>query len=70
MANAKKCDICGSLYENYNSKPDAVKSNGIMFLNVRDFGDYSESRKYDCCPECMDTIKHFVESLRKGEYPK
>lgn len=70
MALAKKCDICGSLYENYNSKPDDANVNGIMFLNIRDSGNYSESRKYDCCPECMDGIKHFVECLRKVEYPK
>ena len=70
MALAKKCDICGSLYENYNAKPDDVDTNGITFLNIRDSGNYSENRKYDCCPECMDGIKHFIKCLQKMEYPK
>ena len=33
MACAKKCDRCGKLYEQYNSKNDRKNPNGIMVLN-------------------------------------
>lgn len=32
MACAKKCDRCGKLYEQYNSKNDRKNPNGIMVL--------------------------------------
>lgn len=32
MASAKKCDICGKLYEQYNTKRDKKIANGFMFF--------------------------------------
>lgn len=29
MSIAKKCDICGKLYESYNTKNDAKNANGV-----------------------------------------
>lgn len=34
MALAKKCDICGKLYETYNSKNNQLKPSGFMLVNV------------------------------------
>ena len=50
MAIAKKCDICGKLYEEYNTKRDKKNTNGFMFLNLLDNQNYFEHDPYDCCP--------------------
>ena len=61
MAIAKKCDICGKLYEEYNFKQSKDNFNGFVLLNV----DYSPA--YDCCPKCMKSIREHINSLTKKE---
>lgn len=65
MAVAKKCDICGKLYEPYNSKKDGNNPNGIMFLNIDDSGSYWKNTALDCCPECMKFIKNHIKKLNR-----
>lgn len=36
MAIAKKCDICGSFYENYNMKDSEKNPKGFMLVNLDD----------------------------------
>lgn len=70
MANAKKkCDICGKLYEQYNTKRDKKNTNGFMFLNLFYDNSYYEHDPYDCCPECMTSIRNCINALgeKKGE---
>lgn len=64
MAFAKKCDICGKLYEVYNMKQNSEKTNGIMFLNIDETRSYYSHRAIDCCPECMKSIKDHIEELK------
>ena len=53
---AKKCDKCGCLYENYNSRKDEKKPNGFRFANMDEWGqNFSHSTK-DLCPKCMDDL--------------
>ena len=63
MAIAKKCDVCGKLYELYNLEHDEDKPNGITFLNI----DYIQEHYYhddlDCCPQCMNSIKDHLLML-------
>ena len=66
MAAAKRCDICGKLYELYNVKRDSEKVNGLMFLNLDEINKYFTHEAIDCCPECIKSIKDHIESL-KGE---
>ena len=66
MAIAKKCDICGKLYEIYNAKNDAKHTNGIMFLNIDRHNKYYAHDTIDCCPECHESIKQHIETLRNG----
>lgn len=66
MAIAKKCDICGKLYEQYNVKEDPCNTNGLMFLNLDHKRDYFTSKALDCCPECMGSIRNHVDALRNG----
>lgn len=68
MAIAKKCDICGKLYEQYNTKRDKKNTNGFMFLNLfYDDNSYCEYDPYDCCPECMTSIRNHINVLRGKE---
>lgn len=69
MAVAKKCDICGRLYESYNEPNNEDKINGLMFLNIDKNQRYFSHKAMDCCPECMKKIKEFIEEL-KSDRPK
>lgn len=67
MAAAKKCDICGRLYEKYYSTGDRSevdKHNAILFVNSEWVRAYAY-KPTDCCPECMKAINDFVYSLKK-----
>ena len=66
MASAKKCDICGSLYEGYNMKDSEKNPNGFMFVNLDDMRKYYAHNVKDCCPNCMKSILDYIETL-KGE---
>lgn len=68
MAIARKCDVCGKLYEEYNTKRDKKNTNGFMFLNRLDNRNYYDHDPYDCCPKCMTYIRNYVNVLR-GEKP-
>lgn len=67
MSMAKKCDICGELYENYGRNPRgrADKPNSLV-LACREYDDNSYMRMefYDCCPNCMQHIQTLIESIR------
>lgn len=66
MAIAKKCDICGSFYENYNMKDSEEKPNGFMLINLGLQRQYIPHNAKDCCPNCMKSILAHIETL-KGE---
>lgn len=66
MSIAKKCDICGKLYESYNVKKDNEKVNGFIFINMDDKQQYWAGKAHDCCPNCMAAIKLNIEILRNG----
>lgn len=68
MAITKKCDVCGKLYEKYNTKCDKENTNGFMFLNILDNQLAIRHNPYDCCPECMTSIRNYVNALR-GKKP-
>ena len=65
MAIAKKCGICGKLYEEYNFKQSKDNFNGFMLLNIDYKGSYFHGPACDCCPECMNSIMKHIESLKK-----
>lgn len=51
MANAKKCDICGKLYE-------TPICNDVVRIHL-DFG-YAGDRYADLCDECYNKLTKFV----------
>ena len=64
---AKKCDICGILYEPYHYKNiDILNPNGFTFITVDNNQTYYNHVATDCCPDCMSKIKRFIYDL-KGE---
>lgn len=65
MSIARKCDMCGKLYEEYNQKHDEKNPNGIMLLNIVENGNYYGNSKIDCCPECMTSILKTIENLKE-----
>lgn len=61
MAVAKKCDICGKLYDAYGCNDNEKNPNGIMLTNVTmDGSEYYKHKVKDLCPECMDALKAFM----------
>lgn len=59
MSLAKKCDICGKLYEYYDG------DNGYSIEHIGSRGQkLNTAYTADLCPECMDVLKKFIESRK------
>lgn len=65
MALAKKCDICGKLYEIYGIQHNSKEPNGYMLLNVDCQQKYFTGSTVDCCPDCVDSILHHIQRLKE-----
>ena len=63
MANAKKCDICGKLYEKYNARYADNGYNTIKLSKNNLDGDTIDEDLLDCCPNCMNAILDCIKSL-------
>jgi hypothetical protein len=63
---AKKCDICGILYEAYDEKKNLESlANSIRFVNRNsEYGTFHEHPIQDLCPGCMDAIRQTIDNLR------
>ena len=65
MANARKCDRCGKLYEGYNTENDSENINGIRTLNI-DYQRMCYSHEaMDLCPECMESFWGWLRGKRR-----
>lgn len=64
MSIAKQCDICGKFYELYNIRNDGKNTNGLMFLNIDRDMKYFAHDPIDCCPNCMDLIRRYVDYMK------
>lgn len=67
MACAKKCDRCGKLYEQYNSKNDRKNPNGIMVLNLDSQRRYFTHNALDLCPDCMKEFQDWFGEVKQME---
>ena len=67
MSLAKKCDVCGNLYEGYGVKLHDGNSravNGIILVHVDEEGMYgTPDDATDCCPLCMEKILKLLKEL-------
>lgn len=70
MANAKKCDVCGGLYEEYNNKPAQLRQpNCISIYNnigILHGVDTPRSNFMELCPTCMKAIHNCLTERTKG----
>ena len=65
MELAKKSDMCGKFYGEYNFPKDYKNINGIMILNL-DMNDYYyTNRPLDLFPSCKDSFKKLLN--KKGD---
>ena len=69
MALAKKCDVCGKLYEYYGCVEKLKiynKQNSIIIANFDICHDRRcASNELDLCPECMESFVNWL--LKRGE---
>ena len=66
MANAKKCDICGKLYDRYNYESGSNEPNTIMFKREDSRGEHwNVGLNFDCCPGCLQVFRGKLYDLRK-----
>lgn len=63
MAFAKKCDRCGKLYEEYNTKSDPMNTNGVTVVNLDHSRNYHTQKVLDFCPKCNESFNKWL----KGE---
>ena len=63
MAQAKKCDRCGTFYAHYPTKDQPDAYNAIMRVRVDGSGTRTQGTDYpiDLCPECMDEFRDFMK---------
>lgn len=61
MAQAKKCDRCGSLYNVYHDRFKGKSVNGVVLVDYDAQGrNYYESHFYDLCPTCLNVLKGWI----------
>ena len=63
MSLAKICDRCGQYYKVYNEKKDKNHTNGFMLANIDKYGKYYSHSPIDLCPECMESLINWRDSL-------
>lgn len=62
MANAKKCDRCGRLYEFYDADVSGYKVNAVSLVHRYSHGGsgYDTRLVADLCPKCMDEFTNWI----------
>lgn len=65
MAVARKCDICGVLYEFYVDDNDDT-FNTISLTDTSEYGNVLYSKDLDVCPSCMEAINELFKRRREA----
>lgn len=68
MSIAKKCDICGKLYDPYsipiNSDDGDLDVNGLAIVHINEEGEYgAPDEACDCCEDCLRQILDLMDHL-------
>ena len=67
MADVKKCDICGAVYE---ARTDEwFRGATSSAVRITDYGDYAKDNKgeyigYDTCPTCTTCIRDYIANMK------
>lgn len=59
--NAKKCDRCKVLYEEYNAKSYDADPNCLGLYQGESGGIYYLLKRIDLCPECMAKLQEWLK---------
>ena len=65
MADAKKCDRCGALYDIYDGI--TFITNGWEYNHMAIFTNSSVSKTFDLCPNCMGKLIDFLKDEVKNK---
>lgn len=69
MSLAKKCDLCGNLYEDYTINVEDNAVNAFVLVCTDDEDRWSNVKEaIDCCPQCMRSIVRHIRSLQPKVY--
>ena len=72
MADAKKCDRCGKLFEPYNIHAGykvPTRYTNILLKDVSlEKGTYKESGDYDLCKECNDSFLKWLSETNDAKH--
>ena len=64
---ARKCDICGALYE---PKTEKLIGREVWIREYNEETDTVESNTYDVCPSCMKSLFKFITKDQNTEESK
>lgn len=64
---ARKCDICGALYE---AKTEKLIGREVWIRKYNEETDTVESNTYDVCPSCMKSLFKFITKDQNTEESK
>ena len=67
MANAKKCDRCGKLYEFYKGIEFTPGGNRYVYITLESDRIYDErggftTKCFDLCQDCMQQVIYFLNN--------
>ena len=65
---AKKCDICGSYFDDPEDIKESDQYNCIGFCSRYSCADFRKSNVLDCCPACMKSIQEHINELSGNIY--
>ena len=68
MADAKKCDRCGKLYE-YNSGAPSLGARAVCTMAFYDRFMYRAGGAYDLCPYCANEVIRWLDKYGLLESP-
>lgn len=66
MADIKKCDICGRIYQ--GGEHQFISGTYSSSVTISDYDDYTSIEKhtydrFDTCPTCTTRVKKFIASM-------
>ena len=68
MGIARKCDVCGKLYEPYNTGAMDEGYNTLMICKRTKGSDFYQDKLIkDLCPDCMNAVVDLIDRLERGE---
>lgn len=62
MADALKCDICGSYYD--RNDEECGERLSLYEYNYYNCRTYNTLKIYDLCPQCYKDISNFIQVLK------